>query len=436
LEEQAKGPITNPIEMGMASHDLAVGRISRIPGYLDGFEAAFGERVVDIDRVAKAIATYERTLIPDQTPWDRFQAGVTNALTPQQVQGMNVFNGQGQCNLCHTGQLFTGNGFRNIGLRPTAEDLGRQIVTGDPNDRGKFKVPSLRNVGLRTSFMHNGQFTSLTDVIRFYARAPGAAPQFPDNRDPIMLQINLPPQAAGPLQDFITNALTDPRVANEQFPFDRATLFSDQTALRPVQVAPGRAGTGNLTPQVIASAPAMIGSDWFKIGLGNALAGASATLAISSQPPVAGQVVPDTTAGPYTATDGVATHHWPLAPGSVEDGQTIYVQWRVSDPLAAAGVALSPAMRITFFCPRGGCPSTCPADLTTGAVPNQPGYGFPDAQLTNDDFFFYLTLFAASDARSDLTTSAIPGAPGYGEPDGLTTNDDFFYYLSLFAAGC
>ena len=79
----------------------------------------------------------------------------------------------------------------------------------------------------------------------------------------------------------------------------------------------------------------------------------------------------------------------------------------------------------------------CPADLTTGAIPGQPGFGVPNAILNNDDFFYYLSQFAAGNlAVADLTTGAIPGQPGFGIPNGTLNNDDFFYYLSIFAAGC
>jgi hypothetical protein len=81
--------------------------------------------------------------------------------------------------------------------------------------------------------------------------------------------------------------------------------------------------------------------------------------------------------------------------------------------------------------------SACEADLTTGAIPGQPGYGVPNGVLNNDDFFYYLSQFAAGNvAVADLTTGAIPGQPGYGVPNGIINNDDFFYYLGLFAAGC
>ena len=84
--------------------------------------------------------------------------------------------------------------------------------------------------------------------------------------------------------------------------------------------------------------------------------------------------------------------------------------------------------------PVGG--PACEPDLTTGAVPGQPGYGVPNGTLNNDDFFYYLTIFSNNDPAADLTTGAVPGQPGYGMPNGVINNDDFFYYLTIFSAGC
>ena len=82
-------------------------------------------------------------------------------------------------------------------------------------------------------------------------------------------------------------------------------------------------------------------------------------------------------------------------------------------------------------------PVACPADLTTGAVPGQAGYGVPDGVLSNDDFFYYLAQYSSGNlAVADLTAGAIPGQPGYGVPNGILNNDDFFYYLAIFSAGC
>lgn len=198
------------------------GAIASNPTYADLFDAAFGDPAITARRIGLAIATYERTLVPNQTPFD------LGTLTPQQQLGLNVFQGLGaRCSLCHAPPIFSDNSFRNIGVRPIGEDIGRQGVTGVAQDAGRFKVPSLRNVGLKSTFMHNGRRSTLTEVVDFYARANGQI-QFPANQDPLIPLINLPPQARIDLIAFLQGGLTDPRVATESFPFDRPILASER----------------------------------------------------------------------------------------------------------------------------------------------------------------------------------------------------------------
>jgi len=244
LESQSIAPILNNVEMAhdgrswtdviaklqtatpmaLAAHlppDMA-NAVSGTVTYPQLFAAAFGTPDITAERIAFAIATYERTLVPNQTPFD------TQSLTPLQQQGLNVFlNPQSRCAACHTPPIFSGNGFRNIGLRPIAEDPGRQAITGNPADAGRFKVPALRNVGLKRTFMHNGRKASLEQVLDFYLEINGEV-QFPQNQDPLINQIIIPPQARPALIEFLRNGLTDPRVANETFPFDRPMLNSER----------------------------------------------------------------------------------------------------------------------------------------------------------------------------------------------------------------
>ncbi len=244
LEAQSAGPPVNDVEMAHENRDwseivtkltaakpLALASnlpsdvataIAAHPTYASLFTSAFGDGTVTATRIAFAIATYERTLVPDQTPFDAFVAGASNALTAQQQAGLNAFRNT-TCGACHRPALFTDDTFRNIGLRPVAEDVGRQGVTGNPADRGRFKVPTLRNVGLKTEFMHTGQLRSLEQVLDFYLRANGQV-QFPDNQDPLIAQIQIPPQQVPAVVDFLRNGLTDPRVAAGTFPFDRPSL--------------------------------------------------------------------------------------------------------------------------------------------------------------------------------------------------------------------
>ncbi|MCB9846060.1 MAG: hypothetical protein H6811_08755 [Phycisphaeraceae bacterium] len=433
LESQAVGPIVSDVEMGHAARDwdhvtgklatsvpLALASdippemsdaIDANPTYPELFQAAFGDPEISASRIAMAIATYERTLVPDQTPWDRFQAGEQNAMTPGQIQGWNTLQAA-NCVACHAPPKFTDDTFRNIGVRPTAQDIGRQGVTGNPQDRGRFKVPSLRNVGLKSSLMHTGQFTNLNQVFPFYA---GGGAGGNNNLDPL-LPIAVPPPQVPAVIDFLANALTDPRVANETFPFDRPTLYVERPADRPANLGGGTSGSGGFEPRVIANAPPLVGSDGFKIGLDRALGGSIALVAISQSPPLAGVVPADVLEGPFVvqgagAGSGYATFRWPIAADPNLDGQTFYMQWRVVDGASPGGFAFSDAIRVRLFC-GSRCPEVCTAD-TDG-----------DHDADSDDFFAFLDLFAAGDARADL------------DGDGDRDADDFFRYLDAFALGC
>jgi len=244
LESQAVGPIVSSVEMGRDSRTWSavaaklagsepLGNATSIPPdvlplvashktYGELFQAAFGDPAITAERIAFSIATYERTLVANQTPWDQFIAGNAGALSPGQVQGWNFFR-TSPCSACHTPPTFTNGTYRNIGVRPPAEDTGRQEVSGSNGDRGKFKVPSLRGVGLKATFMHNGVFSNLQDVVAHYR--PGNPAIFLDNIDPI-LPVAVPPQVGPALIDFMANGLTDPRVAAQAFPFDQPALHA------------------------------------------------------------------------------------------------------------------------------------------------------------------------------------------------------------------
>lgn len=373
LESQSVGPPLSDVEMAHEEQDwvaivtklstvrplrLATDLPPDVDAALDGevsypdlFAAAFGDGTITPPRIAMAIASYERTLVADQSPFDRFAAGETTALTAAQQRGMAALSGA-RCTVCHAGPLFTDQSFRVLGLRPTAEDPGLQAVTGNVADRGKFKVPTLRNVALRRRFMHNGQFGSLEDVLRFYARAPGTV-QFPDNQDPVMATLAVPPAAQADIIAFL-RALTDPRAAAETFPFDRPTLASERAPRNPRVAGFGRRGAGGVTPVMIATVPPSTGTDTFKLGLADARPGARAWLAWSREPAVGEEIPATQVIGPFTVADGgrddgFAT--W-FAPGLADlalPGEDLWFQWRVEDAAAQGGVALSPVAHVTAF---------------------------------------------------------------------------------------
>jgi cytochrome c peroxidase len=170
LEEQALGPIHNPVEMG-ESLEHVVAKLNAIEGYRTRFRAVFGTGVTS-DGIAKAIAAFERTVLSGPSPYDRFMAGDTTAMSEAARRGMELFNGKAGCHACHAGPMFSDQSFHNIGVgmdRPDP-DVGRQAVTDDPADRGRFKTPTLRNVALTWPYLHDGSARGLADVVEFYDR--------------------------------------------------------------------------------------------------------------------------------------------------------------------------------------------------------------------------------------------------------------------------
>lgn len=266
LESQAIGPILSSVEMaeeGRTWQDVIdkleqvtpLQLASNIPAdmqqalqvstsYPALFSAAFGDAAVSGARIGMAIATYERTLVPDQAPWDLYMAGDIQAMTAAQINGWERIEQDTVCLNCHTPPLFSDNQFHNIGLRPSSDDPGLENTTGRPEDRGRFKTPSLRNVGLRPSLMHVGWVTDVMDSVDFYnANTDDVTSdhvQFTDDQTGIPTAGNntvdystisfFSPNEAmqADAADFMANALTDPRVLAETFPFDRPTLSSER----------------------------------------------------------------------------------------------------------------------------------------------------------------------------------------------------------------
>jgi len=169
LEEQAKGPMANPIEMGN-THEAVVAAIQKVPGYKPLFAKAFGSEEIDIDRIAMAIATFERTILSGNAPYDRYKKGDKKAMTPEQVRGMSVFVDKAKCDRCHENANFTLNAYANLGVGTDKPDpdVGRYAVTNDPRDWGVFKVPTLREIEHTAPYMHDGSLKTLEEVVDFY----------------------------------------------------------------------------------------------------------------------------------------------------------------------------------------------------------------------------------------------------------------------------
>jgi len=186
LEEQAIGPMTNPIEMGMKNHDLVMQRVAKMPGYKTLFNTAFGNEQMTLDQAAKAIAAYERTLITPNSAYDQYVTGNKSALNKQQQQGMALFAEVG-CVSCHSGAAFNGQSGLPTGTLmlmkfPTfndndyvkryslAADKGRENVTGKAEDNNMFRIPTLRNIALTAPYFHNGAVHTLDEAVKVMAK--------------------------------------------------------------------------------------------------------------------------------------------------------------------------------------------------------------------------------------------------------------------------
>jgi len=171
LEEQALGPVQNPIEMGHTV-DGMVSNLNAVQGYAAEFAAAFGGAGITGERVAQAIASFERTVLAGNAPYDRYQAGDKSALGQSAIRGMEIFNdkARGNCVTCHAGFNFTDESYHNLGVgmeKPTP-DWGRFGITKLETDRGAFKTPTLRNVTQSSPYMHDGSEATLLDVVKLY----------------------------------------------------------------------------------------------------------------------------------------------------------------------------------------------------------------------------------------------------------------------------
>ena len=185
LEDQAKGPVTASVEMGMKDLEVAMDRVRAIPGYAAYFERAFGKDAMTVDNAARAVAAYERTLITPNSPYDRYVKGDKTALDDAAVRGMNSFAAIG-CVGCHSGAAFSGpamapgTGFFTkfptfsdndyVKQYDLLADKGREEVTGDKKDAHQFKVPTLRNIAITAPYFHNGSVGTLEEAVRVMAK--------------------------------------------------------------------------------------------------------------------------------------------------------------------------------------------------------------------------------------------------------------------------
>ncbi|HEX6812085.1 MAG TPA: cytochrome c peroxidase [Planctomycetota bacterium] len=327
------------------------------------FTRVFGSPGVTPVRIIFAIAAYERSLTSDQSPFDLWLGGL-GTLTALQSAGLARF--QTLCAGCHTdldpAVLATGpvlDDFRNIGVRPVAEDPGRFLVTAAAADRGRFRVPGLRNVALRGSWFHNGSQQTLGQVIDFYARGG----DFADNRDPLVDAIQGHIFVADSLQlQALMNALTDPRVANGLPPFDRPRLWSEGP-LAHAEFGLGTAGTGGLPLRAEGLGPAFRGNAAFGVGVDSLAPNLFTFLALD----VAGSATPVPVLGQHvhlaltpalqilptglsraSGAAGFATAVFHVPAGAAVAG-TWWLQWIALDPAGPQSLVTSNALRFIVY---------------------------------------------------------------------------------------
>jgi cytochrome c peroxidase len=253
LEEQSAQPFVNPIEMGLENHDPILQIVRSDPEYVELFNKAFGKsgNQITMEEVKKAIASFERTIIAGDSPFDRHQyGGEKKAMTPAAIRGLEVYRGQGRCVSCHvieeTQALFTNNRFHNIGVgfakmadkeaaiakafleskrkgasvdvevltKEDSSELGRFAISEKIQDLGGFKTATLRNIDKTAPYMHDGSLETLEDVVKFYNN--GGRLEETDPLSPFLdggiRPLNLSEEQKADLVEFL-KALTSPKFA-------------------------------------------------------------------------------------------------------------------------------------------------------------------------------------------------------------------------------
>lgn len=333
--------------------------------YPELFAEAFGSTDVTPARISMAIASHERTLFSDRTPLDRAAYGI-QPLTLQEQNGQAVF-ATSSCNICHDGNLGSGqHQFFNIGVRPQIEDRGRGAVTNNTDEDAQFRTPGLRNGELHRTFMHNGRFATLEDVIDFYDR--GGDFKAPNLAGGIR-ELNLSTQEKADLVAFLKRPWTDQRVANELPPFDRPQLYTESSRV-PVISGVGRAALGGTVPEAFAIEPPLLANPNFTLAVSASANQGLAYLIIddvdpgirTSIPPTGSlhrgkvDITPMATGGGY-ASINIAI---PGEPSLV--GRTFYGRWYIQDVRSRGRLAVSKVFSFTIFRAENAPPDSDPSD--------------------------------------------------------------------------
>ena len=187
LEDQATGPIEAAGEMNLPLPEL-IERLKSIPGYASKFEAAYPGMGITAVTVARGLASFERTVLSTESPFDRWRKGDEKAVSASAKHGFELFQDKAKCAVCHMGYNFTDNGFHNIGLKTEGEpDMGRYAQRPLKSMRGAFKTPTLRDIGLTAPYMRNGSYKTLMEVVEHYDRGGDDTENLDINMVPLSL---------------------------------------------------------------------------------------------------------------------------------------------------------------------------------------------------------------------------------------------------------
>jgi cytochrome c peroxidase len=210
LEDQALGPIAAGGEMNLPLPEM-VTRLKSIPGYAPAFEKAYPGQGISEVTVARAIASFERTVLSTESPFDRWRKGEHGAVSASAKRGFELFQGKAKCAVCHMGFNFTDNGFHNIGVKDVGDaDVGRFAQRKVKSMQGAFKTPTLRDVALTAPYMRNGLYKTLTEVVEHYNRAGDVK----ENLDINMVPLDLSPAEVADVVAFMESLTGAQRVVS------------------------------------------------------------------------------------------------------------------------------------------------------------------------------------------------------------------------------
>jgi cytochrome c peroxidase len=372
LESQAVGPPMSSVEMAFegrdwqqaadqitALHPLALSPQvpSALAGWIAGrdyqalFAEAFASPGVDVDRIAMAIAAYERSLLSNQTPLDAYMEGDNQALTAAQLRGLDLFQNKGRCVQCHTFPQLGRQQFQYTGVHQVSADLGRGAITGNPADDGKMLTPGLRNVALRTPLFHDGSAATLSEVIDFYDRGGDFDHA---NKSLHVAPIGFTSSEKADLLALLEDGLIDDRVASASGPFVRPLLRSEDPWFH-LRYGSATAGSGGIPPRIIADDPARLDAV-SQVAIADGSAFAPAWLAVDLQPSLTGipyrgvllhlAATPGMQVfGPYPL-DGTGLRTLPLRVPNRPQllGRQIYLQAILADPGGPTGFSATSAL--------------------------------------------------------------------------------------------